>query len=122
MKYTVEVTKTRTSWFKEGTFILHRENGPAIENTNGSKEWYIDGKRHREDGPAVELPDIDQWFINGIRHREDGPAVVYKNGNTNMPQWYINGVAMSEEQFKNRNVLKDKIVEIEGKKYKLVEL
>ena len=21
---------------------------------NGSKEWYLNGKRHREDGPAVE--------------------------------------------------------------------
>jgi hypothetical protein len=32
----------------------HRENGPAIEWVNGSKEWYIDDNRHRLDGPAVE--------------------------------------------------------------------
>jgi len=31
---------------------LHREDGPAVEWYNGSKEWYKNAKLHREDGPA----------------------------------------------------------------------
>ena len=45
--------------------ILHREDGPAIEHTNGYKAWYINGERHREDGPAVEWSDGSKaWYIN----------------------------------------------------------
>ena len=33
---------------------LHRDNGPAIEWEDGTKEWYIDGNIHRENGPAIE--------------------------------------------------------------------
>jgi len=31
--------------------------GPAVESDDGSKEWYLEGKRHRSDGPAVERAD-----------------------------------------------------------------
>jgi hypothetical protein len=36
---------------------LHREDDlPAVEYSDGSKEWYINGLRHREYGlPAVEF-------------------------------------------------------------------
>jgi hypothetical protein len=27
---------------------LHREDGPAAEYGDGTKEWWINGKRHRE--------------------------------------------------------------------------
>lgn len=33
---------------------LHREGGPAVEDSGGNKLWYRNGKRHREDDPAVE--------------------------------------------------------------------
>ena len=46
--------------------VYHREDGPAIEYTDGSKSWYRDGVRHREDGPACEWCDIgNSWFIDG---------------------------------------------------------
>ena len=32
------------------------QNG-LVEDTNGSKEWYLNGEHHRVDGPAVELAD-----------------------------------------------------------------
>ena len=45
---------------------LHRENGSAIECSNGHKYWYLNGERHREDGPAVEHPDGHKsWYLNG---------------------------------------------------------
>jgi hypothetical protein len=103
MKYTVEVVKgvnsiTETRWYKEGTNILHRENGPAMEATNGHKAW----------------------FINGKCHKEDGPAVLYYDGHK---EWFIDGRRLSEKEFDNRGKsCSGTIVEVEGKKYKLVEL
>jgi hypothetical protein len=44
--------KRRQRWFLNGK--LHREDGPAVEWTNGSKSWYLNGNLHREDGPAIE--------------------------------------------------------------------
>ena len=59
----------------------HREDGPAIIWSNGSKFWYINGNLHREDGPAIIYSDGQHhWFINGFRHREDGPAVLFSDG------------------------------------------
>ena len=37
-------------WLLNGK--LHREDGPAIEYANGTKEWYVDGKK-------IEVPNND---------------------------------------------------------------
>ncbi len=72
-------------YFKDN--LLHRENGPAIEYSHGSKEWYIYGKLHREDGPAIEWFDgAKYWFKNDLLHREDGPAIEYPSGSK---YWYL---------------------------------
>jgi hypothetical protein len=43
----------------------HREDGPAIEFINGSKEWYLNGQLHRLDGPAIEYRDGNKyWYLN----------------------------------------------------------
>ena len=59
-------------YYKDKSMItLHREDGPAFEGSNGSKEWRIDGKLHREDGPAVEWRDgTVNWYLNGERLTE----------------------------------------------------
>lgn len=31
---------------------LHREDGPAVENTDGTTYWYFNNKYHRTNGPA----------------------------------------------------------------------
>ena len=51
-----------------------------LNTQSGSKEWWLNGKRHREDGPAVEycINGSKEWWLNGKRHREDGPAVEYR--------------------------------------------
>ena len=62
---------------------------------NGAKCWYLDGKCHREDGPAIEYANGDKC-------------------------WYLNGKRLSEEEFnKQRNSCNNKVVEIDGKKYRL---
>ena len=41
-------------------------------DNDGSKEWYLNGKKHREDGPAVEEANGSKyWYLNGKCHRED---------------------------------------------------
>jgi len=93
-EYKVEVTENSTKWFNlEGK--LHREDGPAVEYANGDKSYYINDKFHREDGPAVEWANGDKAY-------------------------YINGKYLTEKDFNNRNKsCENKIVEIEGIKYKL---
>lgn len=69
--------------------LPHRKDGPAIEWTNGDREWYINGELHREDGPAVENSEGYKWYFHGKLHREDGPAIELNNGHT---EWYVEGV------------------------------
>ena len=47
---------------------LHRDNGlPAIERTDGSNEWYVNGLRHRDGGlPAITMVnERNEWWVNG---------------------------------------------------------
>ena len=37
------------------------------------------------------------WFLNGKRHRLDGPAFIGQYGDKH---WYLNGVKVQEEEFK----------------------
>lgn len=108
MRYTVEVEQdedgkyVETRWYKEGTNILHREDGPALERTNGTKIWYKNGLCHRVDGPAAIYSDGDKyWFVNNKLHREDGPAVEYAKGK---PVYYLDGVRYTKEQFEQLTV------------------
>jgi hypothetical protein len=84
--------------------IFHREDGPAVEWSNGEKCWYLNGKLHREDGPAVEYAcGSKYWYLNGELHREDGPAIEYACGDKT---WYLNGVVYTEEEFKKKTAKK----------------
>ena len=78
-------------WYINGK--LHREDGPAVEYTNGQTEWYSNGLLHREGGgPANEKLHGyrgKMWYKNGQLHRDFGfPAIEWGNG-TN--EWYIKG-------------------------------
>lgn len=58
-------------WFLYG--LLHRahdpnkdEHGPAVTDRNGNKYWYMWDYLHREDGPAIEYTDgTREWFFLG---------------------------------------------------------
>jgi hypothetical protein len=65
-------------YYKKGTEILHREDGPAVEWADGSKFWYIKGMLHRTDGPAVESRGTRGWFINGERLSPEKEAILNK--------------------------------------------
>jgi len=101
IEYKVEVNDDVTKWYLNGE--LHREDDqPALEYTQGLNIWYVNGKRHRENGAAVEFPDGKKY-------------------------WWLEGKNYFEEEFNEKIKYKQdscngKMVEVDGKKYKLVEL
>ena len=46
IEYTVRVYEDRTEWYLNGK--LHREDGPAVEYSNGSKRWYLNDQQYTE--------------------------------------------------------------------------
>ena len=63
-------------WYKKGTEILHREDGPAMEYFDGDKFWFQNNKLHRLDGPACEYSNGDKhWYRNDELHCSNGPAI-----------------------------------------------
>ena len=43
--------------------------------------WYFNDELHREDGPACVEPDgTKSWYVHGRLHRIDGPAVLWGDG------------------------------------------
>jgi len=90
----------------------------------GTKSWFLNGKRHREDGPAIERFNGDkEWYLNGNLHREDGPAIEHANGTK---EWWFNDEELTEDEWRAKvqpqPSCDGKVVEIDGKKYKLTEV
>lgn len=89
---------------------------------NGEISFFVDGKLHRDHGPANILPGgTKRWYTNGQLNRLDGPAVEYTNG---AKEFWVEGRSFSETNFNMFIAMKNdscnnKIVEIDGKKYKL---
>src|SRR5688572_6577352 len=62
----------------------HEGRHPERGNTDG-KWWTLkddaNGVLHREDGPAIEMADgTREWWVKGLRHRADGPAYIWADG------------------------------------------
>ena len=73
------------------------EKPKCIEDSDGSKDWLLNGKWHREDGPAIEWSDgTKAWYINGKWHREDGPAIEWSDG---QKAWFLDGEEYSLERW-----------------------
>ncbi|RTK95649.1 MAG: hypothetical protein EKK64_06220 [Neisseriaceae bacterium] len=57
-------------WIKEKEpkkWFFHRVKGPAIEQADGKKIWYLNGEKHRIPGPAVEHSNGDKdWWVHGF--------------------------------------------------------
>ena len=103
IKYSVKVFEDGSKIWRNKEGKLHREDGPAVEYTNGRTEYWINGKLHREDGPALER-------ANGYK------------------EYYLDGRRYSEKEFLAKTSVKEtvscagKIIEFEGKKYRLEEV
>ena len=88
-----QLCNTKVEWRNEAG-QLHRIDGPAVEHSDGTKAWYVNGQRHRIDGPAVEYNSgTKYWYVNGQLHRIDGPAIEWSDGTKS---WYVNGKRIEE--------------------------
>ena len=71
MVYDIKISKNSTKFYYVNN-VLHREDGPAIEDVNGNKYWYKNGLLHREDGPAIEkVSGYNSWNLNGKQYGID---------------------------------------------------
>ena len=130
----------RIIWYKPGTTIRHRLDGPAETWSVGIEIWFKNGLRHREDGPAYRdfKRGASSWWLNGLRHREDGPAIInceawpednmHENNSGVIPVewgdpnklWFLEGKQYTEKEFKAKLAGCDgEVIVVKGKKYKL---
>lgn len=79
-------------WYKNGS--LHREDGPAVEYSDGPKYWYlyniefseskykteISKKTNMKNGWTTDAYGTKIHYVNDQLHCDDGPAVVYEDG------------------------------------------
>lgn len=94
MTYTVVLPDGTIETRRRG--VLHREDGPAVLRTNGTRMWYKNGKLHRDGGPALEFYDgSKEWWREGKRHRDDGPAIIFTDG---IKRWYTDNEFVREER------------------------
>lgn len=76
-----EVTANVVRYYRIQGGPLHRDEGPAVEWSDGYREWWKDGELHRDDGPAIERVDgIKLWYQHGTLSRVGGPAIEHWNG------------------------------------------
>ena len=70
MFYKVDMSNNKEVWTHEGR--LHREGGlPAVTTPEGTKEYWVSGKRHRESGPAIEgVFSNDEYWVNGEEYTQ----------------------------------------------------
>jgi hypothetical protein len=69
----IEITNYGTKIYHKdrGLSVIHREDGPAIEYSDGTKAWYRNSLLHREDGPAIEWADGGKrWYLEGVFYTE----------------------------------------------------
>lgn len=112
-----ETDKYGNTRYYDDQYNLHRTDGPAVEYRDGSKEWFIHGRKHRIDGPAYEeTGGYKAWWVDGNRHRIDGPAIQYEGG---INEWWVNGTPFTKEDFEQLyGTPKDKITTSFVPKYK----
>lgn len=97
LKYRVEVDDVGTRRYYNSAGDLHRDEGPAVEYANGTKEWCQNGLHHRDNGPAfITARGTRKWAINGRLHRTDGPAIEWSDGGR---EWWVGGVKYTEQEY-----------------------
>lgn len=69
LKYRVVVGSDGSRRYYNNLGQLHRDDGPAVEYTDGARLWYQSGVLHRTNGPAtVRAGGYCEWWIKGLPH------------------------------------------------------
>jgi hypothetical protein len=91
-RHLMPVSGSKT-WYNKD-YNRNRVDGPAYENTHGTKEWYKNGEFHRFDGPALVSKAffddgeriVEHWFIDGKEISDDRLAEITERHQLN-PDW-----------------------------------
>ena len=70
-----------TTYWRDDFGELHRDGGlPAIEYSDGGKQWWVNGKRHRDGGlPAIDFSDgTKSWWVNGTEVSEEQAKFIHR--------------------------------------------
>lgn len=102
------------------------ETYKVIIQDDGIERWLNEaGELHRVGKPAYINPTsgYESYWFNGQRHREDGPAIIWGDG---IEFYYFDGISYSKKEWQklvsSTQSCAGKIVEIDGKKYRLEEV
>ena len=65
---------------------------------------------------------LQVWYKDGEFHREGNPAVIEydQNGQIESEEYYVNGEMQKRHVCSKQDTLDQQIIEIQGRKYKLV--
>lgn len=86
-------------WMTINNRISNREDGSAVEWSDGTKQWWINGKLHRLDGPAVEwINGTKAGWVNGKKVTRSDREGVLHNETTKLGEitQFIDFVARSD--------------------------
>jgi hypothetical protein len=93
----LELTYEEWNRLDPDSIAYHREDGPAREWADGTKEWFLNGKRHRIDGPAVEWDNGERiWYIDDEEYsKEDFNRIIREAKSLPLelrltdPRWWV---------------------------------
>ena len=122
--YKVEVDEDGNTFWYNQRGKRHREGGlPACEYADGGKEWHFNGQLHREGGlPAIEFADgTKEWYVNNQRVTEEQAKAMFNKPATNLQNSGPYTYEQAKDMF-NKPTCNGKVVEIDGKKFKLVSI
>lgn len=86
---------------------LHREDGSAVDNNDGHKEWWLNGNRHRIGEPAIIFASRDfQYYENNKCSQKDSPAVINTDGYS---EYWVDGRKLDKEEFNKKYLISKKL-------------
>ena len=128
--------KIKREEFRNSDGELHNEAGPAYRewHEDGQLEhesYWLNGNRHNAAGPAYRewhengQLEYEGYWLNGNRHNAAGPAIRswLANGQLEREAYWLNDRQLPKAEWEaavNPAPCDGKVVEIEGRRYKLV--
>jgi hypothetical protein len=124
MESILNIDESGNKIYKNTEYVLHREDGPAIELTDGTKKWYINGELHRKDGAAIEWSDgVREYWVDGKFVKK----VKNESNNKKVNKYMKNNVVYKNPKVlvgfgKERNTKFGKLLSISFNKDKVIEI
>ena len=93
IKYQVIVDQRCTKWTLNGKF--HREDGPAVEGADGTREWYNRAVKFSEEEFNRQNKAFNAKKLHEVRSAYDRPVKAVENNILAMRKKYLEGEGTS---------------------------